>query len=139
MGLLSKDAIVFGWGASVYACTPAVWDDILKEIAGFNGSGLETMVQARCQRLSDAPFRHLGLITRDEAKVRLEARDRARRGEEEPPPVERKRFEQPKLKGAGAGGDSRSATPPAETVKRQKPAAPHAATVAKPGEKKNRK
>lgn len=139
MRVLLKDHVIFGWGAGVFACTQPVWQDILTDLANFNGTGLDHLIEKRCERLSDAPFRYLGSMTVEEAKMRLEARVYARNRHEEPPPVERKRFEQPKLKGAGGEGDSRSATPSPKTVKRQKPASPHAKTVANPVEKKNRK
>ena len=95
MRVLLKDHVIFGWGAGVFACTQPVWQDILNDVANNRGRDLGHLVERRCERLSDAPFRYLGSMTVEEAQARLEARQLARSNTPEKPAVKRQRFVPP--------------------------------------------
>lgn len=93
---LMPDAVVFGWGAGVFACTDKTWEEILTCVRDCKGWGLEDIVQRKATRLSDRAFIHLGTLTPAEAETRLSGRKKALSGDPDETPVVRQRFEPPR-------------------------------------------
>lgn len=92
----TQTTVVFSWGSCVYSCSDERWETILRYIAERDPRLDEYILGS--MKLSDRGFVHLGLMTREDAQARLEARKEALAGaKKDDAPVKRQRFVPPKM------------------------------------------